>query len=201
MVWHKGNLYESLPRCMPNHCEHGGRCTQTWDSFSCTCDGRGYTGATCHTCKCVCVSLLIPLNSIPCVFLWLCLTLLAFEWLSCFFFQSHNSQQRDSWTFEVFREAAFQCWAFCSGLRRDNPTKNISTQRKHRKTKRAKRGVLRRLKIFRRPCLLPYAQNIVVFCKMLRDRTFGSAVYIQPLKMKKMSRIKRERKYFNNTEP
>ncbi|KAG7256550.1 hypothetical protein CRUP_027400 [Coryphaenoides rupestris] len=38
-------------RCMPNHCEHGGRCKQTWDSFSCTCDGTGYTGATCHTCK------------------------------------------------------------------------------------------------------------------------------------------------------
>ncbi|XP_031439933.1 contactin-associated protein-like 2a isoform X2 [Clupea harengus] len=36
-------------RCMPNHCEHGGRCTQTWDSFSCTCDGTGYVGATCHT--------------------------------------------------------------------------------------------------------------------------------------------------------
>uniref|UniRef100_A0AAY4A133 Contactin-associated protein-like 2 n=1 Tax=Denticeps clupeoides TaxID=299321 RepID=A0AAY4A133_9TELE len=38
-----------IDRCMPNHCEHGGRCTQTWDSFSCTCDGTGYTGATCHT--------------------------------------------------------------------------------------------------------------------------------------------------------
>ncbi|XP_035804868.2 contactin-associated protein-like 2a isoform X1 [Amphiprion ocellaris] len=38
-----------IDRCMPNHCEHGGRCKQTWDSFSCTCDGTGYTGATCHT--------------------------------------------------------------------------------------------------------------------------------------------------------
>ncbi|KAM6976563.1 contactin-associated protein-like 2a [Aplochiton taeniatus] len=38
-----------LDRCMPNHCEHGGRCRQKWDSFSCTCDGTGYTGATCHT--------------------------------------------------------------------------------------------------------------------------------------------------------
>lgn len=54
-IWHKVNLYKSLSRCMPNHCEHGGRCKQTWDSFSCTCDGKGYTGATCHTCKCVCV--------------------------------------------------------------------------------------------------------------------------------------------------
>ncbi|XP_036374731.1 contactin-associated protein-like 2 isoform X2 [Megalops cyprinoides] len=38
-----------IDRCMPNHCEHGGGCTQTWDSFSCSCDGTGYTGATCHT--------------------------------------------------------------------------------------------------------------------------------------------------------
>uniref|UniRef100_A0A671W9S1 Contactin associated protein 2 n=1 Tax=Sparus aurata TaxID=8175 RepID=A0A671W9S1_SPAAU len=38
-----------IDRCMPNHCEHGGRCKQTWDGFSCTCDGTGYTGATCHT--------------------------------------------------------------------------------------------------------------------------------------------------------
>ncbi|XP_051542697.1 contactin-associated protein-like 2 isoform X2 [Myxocyprinus asiaticus] len=38
-----------IDRCMPNHCEHGGRCSQTWDSFTCTCDGTGYTGATCHT--------------------------------------------------------------------------------------------------------------------------------------------------------
>uniref|UniRef100_A0A8C5EF26 Contactin associated protein 2 n=1 Tax=Gouania willdenowi TaxID=441366 RepID=A0A8C5EF26_GOUWI len=38
-----------IDRCMPNHCEHGGRCMQTWDGFSCTCDGTGYTGATCHT--------------------------------------------------------------------------------------------------------------------------------------------------------
>ncbi|XP_051969281.1 contactin-associated protein-like 2a isoform X2 [Xyrauchen texanus] len=38
-----------IDRCMPNHCEHGGRCSQTWDRFTCTCDGTGYTGATCHT--------------------------------------------------------------------------------------------------------------------------------------------------------
>ncbi|XP_019942993.2 contactin-associated protein-like 2a isoform X2 [Paralichthys olivaceus] len=38
-----------IDRCMPNNCEHGGRCKQTWDSFSCTCDGTGYNGATCHT--------------------------------------------------------------------------------------------------------------------------------------------------------
>ncbi|XP_061095583.1 contactin-associated protein-like 2a [Conger conger] len=38
-----------IDRCMPNHCEHGGRCAQSWDSFSCACDGTGYSGATCHT--------------------------------------------------------------------------------------------------------------------------------------------------------
>uniref|UniRef100_A0A3Q3JRV1 Contactin associated protein like 2b n=1 Tax=Monopterus albus TaxID=43700 RepID=A0A3Q3JRV1_MONAL len=38
-----------IDRCVPNHCEHGGRCGQTWDTFSCNCSGTGYTGATCHT--------------------------------------------------------------------------------------------------------------------------------------------------------
>ncbi|XP_017295428.1 contactin-associated protein-like 2b [Kryptolebias marmoratus] len=38
-----------IDRCVPNHCEHGGRCSQTWDTFSCNCSGSGYTGATCHT--------------------------------------------------------------------------------------------------------------------------------------------------------
>uniref|UniRef100_A0A8C5H465 Contactin-associated protein-like 2 n=1 Tax=Gouania willdenowi TaxID=441366 RepID=A0A8C5H465_GOUWI len=38
-----------IDRCVPNHCEHGGRCLQTWDSFSCNCSGTGYSGATCHT--------------------------------------------------------------------------------------------------------------------------------------------------------
>eukprot|EP00066_Takifugu_rubripes_P021577 XP_011610843.1 PREDICTED: contactin-associated protein-like 5 [Takifugu rubripes] len=35
-------------RCLPNLCEHGGRCSQTWSSFSCDCSGTGYSGATCH---------------------------------------------------------------------------------------------------------------------------------------------------------
>lgn len=48
-------LFASHPdRCVPNHCEHGGKCTQTWDSFKCTCDGTGYSGATCHNCKLSC---------------------------------------------------------------------------------------------------------------------------------------------------
>uniref|UniRef100_A0A672ZSF8 Contactin associated protein like 2b n=1 Tax=Sphaeramia orbicularis TaxID=375764 RepID=A0A672ZSF8_9TELE len=38
-----------VDRCVPNHCEHGGHCSQTWDTFSCNCSGTGYTGATCHT--------------------------------------------------------------------------------------------------------------------------------------------------------
>ncbi|KAG7453711.1 contactin-associated protein-like 2 [Solea senegalensis] len=37
-----------IDRCVPNHCEHGGHCTQTWDTFICNCSGTGYTGATCH---------------------------------------------------------------------------------------------------------------------------------------------------------
>ncbi|XP_042350366.1 contactin-associated protein-like 5 [Plectropomus leopardus] len=35
-------------RCLPNLCEHEGRCSQTWSSFSCDCSGTGYSGATCH---------------------------------------------------------------------------------------------------------------------------------------------------------
>ncbi|XP_054878363.1 contactin-associated protein-like 5 [Poeciliopsis prolifica] len=35
-------------RCLPNLCEHGARCSQTWRSFSCDCSGTGYSGATCH---------------------------------------------------------------------------------------------------------------------------------------------------------
>ncbi|XP_073348301.1 contactin-associated protein-like 2b [Pagrus major] len=38
-----------IDRCVPNPCEHSGRCSQTWDTFSCNCNGTGYTGATCHT--------------------------------------------------------------------------------------------------------------------------------------------------------
>ncbi|XP_004701956.1 contactin-associated protein-like 4 [Echinops telfairi] len=37
-----------LDRCLPNYCEHGGRCSQTWNNFYCNCSGTGYTGATCH---------------------------------------------------------------------------------------------------------------------------------------------------------
>ncbi|XP_076989767.1 contactin-associated protein-like 4 isoform X1 [Tamandua tetradactyla] len=35
-------------RCLPNYCEHGGECTQSWDNFHCTCAHTGYRGATCH---------------------------------------------------------------------------------------------------------------------------------------------------------
>ncbi|KAM5228653.1 contactin-associated protein-like 4 [Ctenodactylus gundi] len=37
-----------LDRCLPNYCEHGGTCSQTWTAFHCDCSGTGYTGATCH---------------------------------------------------------------------------------------------------------------------------------------------------------
>ncbi|KAM4877959.1 contactin-associated protein-like 3 isoform 2-T2 [Thomomys bottae] len=36
-------------RCLPSYCEHGGGCSQSWDTFSCDCVGTGYTGATCHS--------------------------------------------------------------------------------------------------------------------------------------------------------
>ncbi|KAJ8252791.1 hypothetical protein GJAV_G00205620 [Gymnothorax javanicus] len=35
-------------RCLPNLCEHGGQCSQSWSSFYCNCSGTGYSGATCH---------------------------------------------------------------------------------------------------------------------------------------------------------
>ncbi|XP_077886708.1 contactin-associated protein-like 3 isoform X2 [Ictidomys tridecemlineatus] len=36
-------------RCLPSFCEHGGACAQSWDTFSCNCEGTGYTGETCHS--------------------------------------------------------------------------------------------------------------------------------------------------------
>ncbi|KAM6160919.1 contactin-associated protein-like 3 [Erethizon dorsatum] len=38
-----------MDRCLPSYCEHGGDCSQSWDTFSCDCEGTGYTGATCHS--------------------------------------------------------------------------------------------------------------------------------------------------------
>ncbi|XP_036382105.1 contactin-associated protein-like 5 [Megalops cyprinoides] len=38
-----------IDRCSPNHCEHGGRCSQSWNMFYCNCSNTGYTGATCHS--------------------------------------------------------------------------------------------------------------------------------------------------------
>lgn len=77
---------------MPNHCEHGGRCKQTWDSFSCTCDGTGYTGATCHTCKyaslcvyavvCYCPSVFFSPHLNTTVFSSLCISIFFFIWPS-----------------------------------------------------------------------------------------------------------------------
>ncbi|XP_035632587.1 contactin-associated protein-like 4 isoform X2 [Oncorhynchus keta] len=38
-----------IDRCSPSHCEHGGRCTQSWSTFHCNCTNTGYSGATCHS--------------------------------------------------------------------------------------------------------------------------------------------------------
>ncbi|XP_063468484.1 contactin-associated protein-like 4 isoform X5 [Symphalangus syndactylus] len=35
-------------RCLPNYCEHGGECSQSWSAFHCNCTNTGYRGATCH---------------------------------------------------------------------------------------------------------------------------------------------------------
>lgn len=146
------SLSHSPSRCMPNHCEHGGRCKQTWDSFSCTCDGTGYTGATCHTCTYVCVCVrscvFLPicfyphLNTTALCFLCVGLPLFAFEWLSCFSFQSHNPQQRDRWTFEVFRGQAFLtalCVLFWSEKRQPDQ-KHPHTKRTESEREKRKRG-------------------------------------------------------------
>uniref|UniRef100_A0A674JGK1 Contactin associated protein family member 4 n=1 Tax=Terrapene triunguis TaxID=2587831 RepID=A0A674JGK1_9SAUR len=37
-----------IDRCLPNYCEHGGECTQAWNSFYCNCTNTDYMGATCH---------------------------------------------------------------------------------------------------------------------------------------------------------
>uniref|UniRef100_A0A8C8VIT2 Uncharacterized protein n=1 Tax=Pelusios castaneus TaxID=367368 RepID=A0A8C8VIT2_9SAUR len=37
-----------IDRCLPNYCEHGGECSQAWNSFYCNCTNTGYMGATCH---------------------------------------------------------------------------------------------------------------------------------------------------------
>ncbi|XP_069009157.1 contactin-associated protein-like 4 [Embiotoca jacksoni] len=38
-----------IDRCSPSHCEHGGRCMQSWSTFHCNCSNSGYRGATCHS--------------------------------------------------------------------------------------------------------------------------------------------------------
>ncbi|XP_009994687.1 PREDICTED: contactin-associated protein-like 4 [Chaetura pelagica] len=37
-----------IDRCLPNYCEHGGECSQSWNSFYCNCSYTGYKGSTCH---------------------------------------------------------------------------------------------------------------------------------------------------------
>ncbi|XP_053217891.1 contactin-associated protein 1 [Podarcis raffonei] len=43
------NVCGITDRCTPNMCEHGSRCIQSWDDFTCICDLTGYKGETCHT--------------------------------------------------------------------------------------------------------------------------------------------------------
>ncbi|KAM4876428.1 LOW QUALITY PROTEIN: contactin-associated protein-like 3 [Thomomys bottae] len=38
-----------IDRCLPSYCEHGGKCSQSWATFSWDCTHTGYTGATCHS--------------------------------------------------------------------------------------------------------------------------------------------------------
>ncbi|XP_048203563.1 contactin-associated protein-like 3 [Perognathus longimembris pacificus] len=38
-----------IDRCLPSYCEHGGKCFQSWATFSCDCTHTGYMGATCHS--------------------------------------------------------------------------------------------------------------------------------------------------------
>nr|XP_015193727.1 PREDICTED: contactin-associated protein-like 5 isoform X1 [Lepisosteus oculatus] len=38
-----------IDRCSPNYCEHGGKCSQSWNTFYCNCTHTGYIGATCHS--------------------------------------------------------------------------------------------------------------------------------------------------------
>ncbi|NWH76307.1 CNTP4 protein, partial [Piaya cayana] len=52
LLGHFSNLQIGLcgimDRCLPNYCEHGGECSQTWNSFYCNCANTGYKGGTCH---------------------------------------------------------------------------------------------------------------------------------------------------------
>ncbi|XP_031749305.1 contactin-associated protein-like 5 [Xenopus tropicalis] len=36
-------------RCLPNYCQHGGECSQSWNAFYCDCGATGYGEATCHS--------------------------------------------------------------------------------------------------------------------------------------------------------
>ena len=45
------HMYFLLGRCTPNPCNHGGICTQSWNTFDCNCEATGYKGEMCHICK------------------------------------------------------------------------------------------------------------------------------------------------------
>lgn len=52
MISFMGKLCLST-RCDPNPCEHGGICSQDFNTFYCNCDLTGYYGGVCHKCKCI----------------------------------------------------------------------------------------------------------------------------------------------------
>uniref|UniRef100_A0A096N4T6 Contactin associated protein family member 5 n=1 Tax=Papio anubis TaxID=9555 RepID=A0A096N4T6_PAPAN len=47
LIWFFSFMF-SFIRCLPNYCEHGGSCSQSWTTFYCNCSDTSYTGATCH---------------------------------------------------------------------------------------------------------------------------------------------------------
>jgi hypothetical protein len=47
--------------CTPNPCLNGGTCTEMGDSFTCDCEGTGYSGSTCTT-PIVCTGAMAPMN-------------------------------------------------------------------------------------------------------------------------------------------
>lgn len=59
-------------------------------------------------CVCVYSCVFLPIYFfVPHLNVWFCRPQFAFQWLSCFSFQSHNPQQSERWTFEVLRDQAF----------------------------------------------------------------------------------------------
>lgn len=173
-------LSHSLSRCMPNHCEHGGRCKQTWDSFSCTCDGTGYTGATCHTCKYVSVCVYAVMCSCPSVFFSpllnttvfcsLCISLIwpssvRLWMIKLFFLPKPQSSAEGQMNFWNVQRPGFSACPVCFVLvwvEATQPKAPTHKENRHRKREEAKEVVFQSSqKYLRKPFLLPYATNVI----------------------------------------